>query len=154
MAGLTRESSIQELAVQAPNAVLWKALHSDSNRQILAERNMQSVGDLLTPEGEVALFRLIGTGQKSMRALYAFLTEHGLSPDWPGVDRNQQHDREEATRIRTDRGHGLNLERAIEEADKQYAARTGETVGDFSRKIKENTKAVEDGARLKGRRTL
>jgi len=88
-----------------------------------------------------------------MRAMYTFLADRGLTPNWPGAEAYQKHVQKEATRIRTGRGHGLNLDRAIEEADKQYAARTGEPVGDFSRKIKENTKAQEDGARLKGRRT-
>ncbi len=89
-----------------------------------------------------------------MMALQPFLAERGLSTDWPMSDRVRQHYREEASRIRIGRGHGLSLERALEEADKQYAAKTGKPVGDFSRKITENTRAQEEGARLKGRRTL
>jgi hypothetical protein len=48
----------------------------------------------------------------------------------------------------------LNLTDALEEANEQYAAKTGKPVGEFSKKVKENTEAQEKGARLKGRRTL
>jgi hypothetical protein len=160
MGELTKESSIPELVDELrPTATgpvrraLWTA-YSEAPRKKFAEGKMHSVGDLLTPEGEKALYRLSGTGRKSMMAVQSFLVERGLNPDWPMTDGTRRHDQEETTRIRTGRGHGLSLERAIEEADKQYAAKTGEPVGEFSRKIKENTKALEDGARLKGRRTL
>lgn len=170
MAELTKESSIQELAAELPSGATGPvrlALYADypkgwlgdrrkvkQNQKSLAKDKMHSVGDLLTPEGEWALYRLEGTGRKSMMAVQSFLLERGLKPDWPITDGVRQHDQEEASRIRTGRGHGLSLDRAIEEADKQYAAKTRKPVGEFSRKIKENTKAQEDGARLKGRRTL
>jgi hypothetical protein len=169
MAELTKESSVQELAAELRSGATGPVRHalwadypegsygdrsSKPNQKRLAEGKIHSVGDLLTPEGEKALYRLSGTGRKSMMAVQSFLVERGLNPDWPMTDGARRHDQEETTRIRTGRGHGLNLDRAIEEADKQYAAKTGKPVGEFSRKIKENTKAQEDGARLKGRRTL
>jgi hypothetical protein len=170
MAELTKESSIQELVKElrrAGTGPIRNALWSDypegfvgdrtkgaGNQKWLAERKIRSVGDLLTPEGEMTLYCLQGVGSKSMMALQPFLAERGLSPDWPMTDRTRQHYREKASHIRTGRGAGLSLERALEEADKQYAMKTGEPVGDFSRKLAENTRAQQEGARLKGRRTL
>ena len=169
MAELTKDSRIQELAEELggaagpirhalwsnyPEGFLGDRTRSDRNQRRLAESRIYSLGDLLTRDGEGALYRLQGVGPKSMMALQTFLVERGLSTDWPMTDRVRQHYREKASRIRTGRGHGLSLERALEEADKQYASRTGEPMGAFSRKIKENTKAQEEGARLKGRRTL
>ncbi len=110
--------------------------------------------DLLTPEGEEALYMLNGSGPKSMTALKQFLTERGFGPDWPMMDRHRDHESKDASRIKLGRGKGLNLDRAVEEADRQYAARTGKPVGDFSKKLTENIEAQEKGARLKGRRTL
>jgi hypothetical protein len=170
MSELTKESSIQELAAELRSGATGPVRHAlwadypkgwlgnkrkvDNNQKSLAKDKIHSVGDLLTPEGELALYRLEGTGRKSIMAVQSFLAERGPKPDWPLTDGVRRHDQEEATRIRTGRGHGLSLERAIEEADKQYAAKTGKPVGEFSKRIKENTKAQEDGARLKGRRTL
>jgi hypothetical protein len=171
MPTLTRESRIQEVAealhgraLSPLRHALWstsgersgshESLADRINPKKLAEHQIASLGDLLTPEGEQALRSLVGAGPKSMIAMQDFLTEKGLSPEWPATDRAREHSHEKAMRIRRNRGAGLNLTDAIEEADRQHAARTGEPVGEFSRKIKENAKAQEAGARLKGRRTL
>lgn len=171
MAKLTKKSTFQELAEQLRGAAtspirhaLWtdfpegyagfRRQRSEANQKTLADRKMHSLGDLLTPEGELALLHLDAVGQKSIMALQRFFTEKGFKPDWPMTDRAREYYSEKASRIRQERGVGLSLPRAIEDADKQYAARTGEPVGEFSRKIKENTQAQKEGARLKGRRTL
>ena len=147
MSELTKDSTILELGREAPGTRLRNALMSDSNQKRLAERKMRSVGDLLTPEGELALFCLAGTGRRTMSVLHSFLYEKGFGPDWPHTEAMQV---DPAFRL----SRTLNLTRALEEADHQYAIKTGEPVGEFSRKIKKNTQAQEDGARLKGRRTL
>jgi hypothetical protein len=171
MAELTKESTLQELAEELRGAAtspvrraLWtdfpegyagyRRQRSEVNQKRLAEYKIHTLGDLLTPDGSRALLNLEGVGGKSLMALQRFFTENGFEPDWPMVDQSREYHRENASRIRQGRGAGLSLTRAIEEADKQYAAKTGEPVGEFSRKIKENTQAQKEGARLKGRRTL
>lgn len=171
MAELTKDSTIQELVTALPSrgdinrfrhALWWEYLEdfkgdrstTDKNYRMLVERKVHSLGDLLTPNGELALLRLEGTGPKSMIALQLFLTEKGFSTDWPMMARYREHHGEKATHVYRNKGTGFNLSRAIEEADKRHTIKTGEPVGAFSRKIEENTKAQEEGARLKGRRTL
>jgi hypothetical protein len=82
-----------------------------------------------------------------MADLHSFLHENGFSPEWPRTERNRA---DPASRV----SRNLNLTHALEEGDHRHAMKTGEPAGEFSRKIKENTNAQEDGARLKGRRTL
>jgi hypothetical protein len=114
MSELTKDSTILELGREAPGTRLCNALMSDSNQELLAERNMRSVGDLLTPEGELALFRLAGTGRRTMSVLHSFLYEKGFSPDWPHTEAMRL---DPASRL----SRTLNLTRALEEADHQYA---------------------------------
>ena len=89
-----------------------------------------------------------------MMALQSFFAEKGFNTDWPQTDRVRERFHEQKSYVRGGRGHALNLEAALEEADKLHAIKTGKPVGEFSRKIEENTAAQENGARLKGRRTL
>ena len=159
MADLTKDSSILDLAKELRDFTLGPvrvALVSESNgnQKRLAADNVHSLGDLLTPAGEKTLYLLAGSGPKSMMALQGFLTEKGFGTDWPRTEEARERSREKTFHVKGGRGHGLSLKGAIEEADKQYAAKTGEPVGEFSRKIAENTEAQKDGARLKGRRTL
>ena|SRR5579884_2896266 len=137
MAELTRDSSIQELANEYSGRFSVKLFGVlNSNQEHLAKRNIHSLGDLLTREGERELYSLGGIGEKTMAALHSFLSEKGFTPDWPPYSR------------------AVNFAGVVEDADMHYAAKTGEPVGEFSRKIKENTEALRTGARLKGRRTL
>ena len=137
-----------------PKEFIGDRKKSVANQKILAEHKIHSLGDVLTPEGEYALYSLQGTGIKSLMALQRFLTDNGFSTDWPKTESIREQSRERSSRIKLGRGPGLSLERAIEEADRQYAARKGKPVGEFSRKLLENIEAQEKGARLKGRRTL
>lgn len=169
MAELTKESSIQELAKALGGrgtGLVRLALWSDyperfvgdrrgaANTEMLAQRGIHNLGGLLTPDGEKAIWSLGRTGPKSILAFQTFLNEKGFDTDWPIADAYRNIEGETASRIRVGRGKGLSLERAVEEADKQYAAKTGKPVGEFSKKLKENIEAQEKGARLKGRRTL
>jgi len=153
MVTLTKESTFQELGNEAfeleghTGGIICRALSSAQNQNYLTEHNRHKLGDLLTPGGEMALFGLQGLGRQSITALHSFLFERGFSPDWPSTENRLD---EPASRI--SRRH--NLTDALEEADQQYAAKTGKPVGDFSKKIEENIRAQERGARLKGRNTL
>ena len=147
MPALTKDSPILELGREAPNTRLRNAFRLDRNLERLAERNMRSVGDLLTPEGEMALFMLDGTGKSTMSALHSFLYEQGFSPNWPYTQASQVSPSSHLSRT-------LSLTDALKQADEHYTIKAGEPVGEFSRKIQKNTQAQQDGARLKGRRTL
>jgi len=148
MASLTKDSSLGALVQLAPrDPPLYNALNSKKNQASLAAAGLHSVGELLTPEGENALLRLEGMGQRLMIRLHTSLLDNGFYPDWPSTGKKRIESGSELT-------HSFSLERAIVEADCQHAIKTGGTPGEFSRKVTENTKAQEDGARLKGRRTL
>ena len=147
MVKLTKTSAISDLAQQAPNPAVYTALTAADNQSRLIDRNINSLGELLTPDGEGALYALRGMGKQSMIALRSSLYNKGFTPDWPRTEAAQI---DPASKII----HTLNLNQALELADQQYAIKTGEPAGEFSQKIRENTKAQQDGARLKGRRTL
>jgi hypothetical protein len=147
MADLSERSTITVLARAAPNPAIYNALNDADNQNYLSECNIHSLENLLTPEGERALYGLRGMGKQSMIVLHSFLYEKGFAPHWPHTEA-----------IQVGRASGLSptldLTRAVEAADQQYAIKTGNPVGVFSQKIQENTKAQQDGARLQGRRTL
>ena len=89
MAELTKDSTIHELAQELSSGTMCRVLWSAENRERLAGRNAHSVGDLLTPEGETALYSLPGTGPKSMAELRSFLSEKGFRPQWPQTEARQ-----------------------------------------------------------------
>lgn len=147
MVDLSKDSNIQQLAKEIPDKRTYHILVVDSNQKRLADNNVHSVGDLITPDGERAFSLLPGTGRKSRHALYSFLWEMGFSPDWPYTQAALADPGSQICR-------NLNLTGALDEADKQHAMKTAEPVGSFQKRIQENTEAQEKGARLKGRRTL
>jgi len=153
MAKLTKNSTIQEVAAEASELrghsgrAVYKALKSTKNQMLLADHNIHNLGDLLTPHAERILFRLEGTGRPSITVLQSFLFGKGFTPEWPHTESKRT---ESGSRL----SRSVDLAHALEEADEQYSTKTGKPVGEFSKKIKENTEAQEKGARLKGRRTL
>jgi hypothetical protein len=73
MVALTKTSTISDLAEEAPNPAVYRALNAADNHSRLADRDIHSLGELLTPEGERALYALRGMGKPSMIVLRSSL---------------------------------------------------------------------------------
>jgi hypothetical protein len=147
MASLTKDSPTAAIVELAGDPALYNALDLKENQEKLAALSMHKVGDLLTPAGEAAVLSLRKMGPALMMRLHAALLDNGFYPNWPNIE-------ERRFKSGSLLSPSFNLAGAIEAADSQHALKTGGPPGEFSRKIMENTKAQEDGARLKGRRTL
>ena len=168
MTGLNRDTPLRDLWELIADSkktapilrAVWEGTEACPNERGVASRarfaqeNILVLADLLTRQGERSINRLPKVGPTAMMDFQSYLNDKGFETDWPTTDSHRARSEEFDSRIRLDHGRGLSLERAIEQADKFYAAKTGEEVGTFSRKVRENSKAQENGARLKGRSSL